>query len=93
MTQDSIDSYGAIQLFKAAVESAKSADRRAVGDALKRMDLKDGPADLYPGGHVQFDDAGRMMKPGIIVLQWQNGEPVPVFPASVAIAKPIWGGR
>ena len=93
MTQDSIDCYAAIHLFKTAAEAAKSADRRAVAEALRRMNLRDGPAGLYPGGHVQFDDAGRMINPGIIVLQWQKGEPVPVFPASVAIAQPVWGGR
>lgn len=93
MTQDSIDSYGAIHLFRTAVESARSADRRAVAEALRRMDLSDGPAALYPGGRVQFDETGRMTAPGIMVLQWQRGEPVPVFPASVATAQPIWGGR
>jgi branched-chain amino acid transport system substrate-binding protein len=93
MTQDSIDAYGAIYILKAAIESAKSADRHAVGQALHSIDLSDGPAKIFPGGNIKFDATGRMVSPGSMVLQWQNGEPVPVYPTAVAVAKPLWGSQ
>ncbi len=79
MTQDSIDTYGAIHIFKVAMEMAKSADRKVIGQTLHTMDINDGPAKIFPGGNIKFDETGRMALPGLMVLQWQNGEPVPVF--------------
>ena len=93
MTQDSIDAYGAIYILKAAIENAKSSDRKLVAQALHSMDLNDGPAKLFPGGNIKFDATGRMVSPASMVLQWQNGEPVPVYPPAVAVAKPQWGSQ
>ena len=93
MTQDSIDTYGAIHIFKVAMEMAKSADRKVIGQTLHTMDINDGPAKIFPGGNIKFDETGRMALPGLMVLQWQNGEPVPVFPATVAVSRPKWGSQ
>ena len=93
MTQDSIDSYGAIHIFKAAMEMAKSADRKVINQTLHTIDISDGPAKIFPGGNIKFDETGRMVSPGLMVLQWQKGEPVPVFPATVAVSRPSWGAQ
>ena len=90
MPQDSISNYGHVWIIKEAIEQAGSADRAKVSDALHSMDLKDGPADFFPGHHIKFDDKGRRVDASIVVVQWRNGEPILVYPTDVAIAKPVW---
>ena len=90
MTQDSMSTYGDIQLFKDAVELAKSADPKKVAAALRTMDTTDGAARFFPGKRLKFDANGRRSDAALVVLQWQAGEPKPVFPAALAVAAPIW---
>ena len=93
MTQDSMSTYGDIQLFKDAVELAKSADPKKVAAALRTMDTTDGAARFFPGKRLKFDANGRRSDAALVVLQWQAGEPKPVFPAALAVAAPIWPKR
>jgi len=91
ITQDSISNYGHMWLLKEAMEQAKSADRRKVREALHTMDLTTGPgATTFPGGRVQFNDAGRRIGAPLVIVQWQNGVPVTVYPPEAAFAKPVW---
>lgn len=93
MTQDSLCSYGDMWIFKEALEKAGVADRKKVADAIRAMDTTSGPAAFYPGGRIKFNPDGRRAEAGIMIIQWQNGEPVTVFPPDVAFAKPIWPKR
>ena len=93
MTQDSMSTYGDIQLFKDAVELAKSADPKKVAAALRTMDSTDGAARFFPGKRLKFDANGRRSDAALVVLQWQAGEPKPVFPAGLAVAAPVWPKR
>jgi branched-chain amino acid transport system substrate-binding protein len=52
--------------------------------------LTDGPAKLVYPGPIRFDDKGRRQDVPLIFAQWQKGEPVTVFPADLALAKPYW---
>lgn len=90
MTQDSISAYGDVWLFKQALEDAGKADRKAVAEALRKMDTTDGPAKFYPGGHIKFDEAGHNVNAKLIIVQWQGGEPKPIYPPESALADPIW---
>jgi branched-chain amino acid transport system substrate-binding protein len=90
MTQDSLCSYGDMWIFKEALEKAGVADRKKVADAIRVMDTTDGPAKYYPGGRIKFEDNGRRAGAGIMIIQWQNGEPVTVYPTDIALAKPVW---
>jgi branched-chain amino acid transport system substrate-binding protein len=90
LTQNPISAYGHIWLLKAALEQAGKADRRAVAAALHAMDLTDGPARFFPGGRVRFDEHGRRLDAPLLVIQWQNGVPVTVYPPSAAVADPVW---
>ena len=90
MTQDSLSSYGDMWIFKEALEKAGVADRKKVADAIRVMDTKDGPSKYYPGGRIKFEDNGRRAGAGIMIIQWQNGEPVTVYPTEIALAKPVW---
>ncbi len=93
MTQDSISTYGDIQLFKDAMEQAKSADPKKVAAALRAMNSTEGAARFFPGvagKGLQFDAAGRRSDASLVVLQWQGGEPRPVFPPTLATATAAW---
>ncbi len=89
---DSIFAYGHVMALAAAIEAAGSADRVKVADAVRKMDLTTGPALLFPGHRLQFDDKGRRIGAEVVVVQWLNGRPVAVFPETIAAAKPIWKG-
>jgi branched-chain amino acid transport system substrate-binding protein len=90
LTQDSVSTYGDLWILKEAAEKAGSADRKKVAEAIRGMDTKDGPAKFFPGGHVKFDEKGRRVGAPLVIIQWQNGEPVTVFPPEAAFAKPVW---
>src|SRR5579862_6342040 len=88
MTQNAISTYGDMWLMKEALEKAGKADHLAVADAFRTMD--GGPAKYYPGGELKFDEKGRRVGAGVVVVQWQNGVPVTVYPSNLALAQPFW---
>ena len=90
MTQDSISTYGDMWIFKDALEKAGAPDRKKVAAAIRAMDTTSGPAKYFPGGRLKFEANGRRADAGLLVVQWQNGEPVTVYPPGSALAKPIW---
>jgi branched-chain amino acid transport system substrate-binding protein len=87
---DSIFPYAHIWIFKEALEHAKSADRKKVGEAMRTIDLKDGPAKFFPDGRVKYDDKGRRVGAELCIVQWQKGRPVAVHPESIAATQAIW---
>ena len=89
-TQHFVTTYGDIWIFKAALEKAGKSDRKAVAKALRTMDLKDGAANYFPGGRVKFEPSGRRVGASLLIVQWQNGIPVTVYPTKDAVAKPLW---
>jgi branched-chain amino acid transport system substrate-binding protein len=91
MTSDSLEAYGDVQLLKVAIEKAGAADAKKVADALRSIDITDGPASYFSGHRIRFDEKGRRPDATLVVVQFQNGVPVLVYPSDVAAAKPIWG--
>jgi branched-chain amino acid transport system substrate-binding protein len=87
-TQNVISTYGDMWLMKAALEKAGKANRLAVADAFRTMD--GGPAKYYPGGQLKFDEKGRRVGAGVVIVQWQNGVPVTVYPSDLAQSSPFW---
>ena len=92
-TQHFLTTYGDIWIFKAALEAAGKADRAAVAKALRGLDLTDGAAKFFPGGRVKFDDSGRRMGASLVIVQWQNGIPITIYPAKDALSPPVWPKR
>ena len=88
MTQNAISTYGDMWILKAALEKAGSADREAVGEALRTLD--EGPSPYFPGGELKFDEQGRRVDAGLTIIQWQDGIPVTVYPPALAVAEPLW---
>lgn len=93
MTQNAISTYGDIWIMKYALEAARRADRRAVAEAIRRMDVTDGPAEYFPGRRIRFDANGLRENAGLMVVQWQRGRPVTVFPPESAVAEAFWPRR
>lgn len=91
MTQDPLCTYAHVWLIKEAIEQAKSADPKAIRDALAKIDLQSGPAatTLYPG-RIRFDERGRRIGAAPIIVQWQKGEPFTVVPQAVATRPVVW---
>jgi branched-chain amino acid transport system substrate-binding protein len=90
ITQNPICAYGHVWILKEALEAAGVPDRNAVADAIRRMDLTAGPAQYFPGERIRFDELGRRIDAELLVVQWQDGEPKTVYPASQAVAAPVW---
>ncbi len=93
LTQDSLCAYGHFWIIKDALEKAGAADRRKVAEAVRAMDTTDGAAKYFAGGHLKFDDKGRRVDAPLVIVQWQKGVPVTVFPPESATAKPVWVGK
>ena len=93
LTQNPISAYGHVWILKTALEQAAAADRNAVAQALRAMDIVDGPAELFPGRRIRFDEHGRRIDAELLVVQWQGGEPKTVYPPDAALAAPVWPTR
>jgi branched-chain amino acid transport system substrate-binding protein len=91
MTQDPLCTYAHVWLIKEAAEQAKSADPKAIRDALAKIDLTTGPAAgaLAPG-RIRFDDRGRRIGAVPLIVQWQKGEPFTVVPIALATRPIVW---
>lgn len=88
--QDQISTYGDMWLLKEAVERAGSAEGEKVAEELRAMDITDGVADYYSGNHIKFDETGRLADAGMVIVQWQDGLPVLVYPKREGTPQPIW---
>lgn len=89
MNQDALIDYGHVWIIKEALERCGSTDPTAVRDAIAQLNLSGNtpPAVCFTGGYVRFDETGQ--RPGWPVLvQWQNGTPVSVWPPEDALAEP-----
>ena len=89
MTQDSISTYGDIWILKEAMETAKSADPKKVAEAMRTMEGSSA-AKYFPGGKLKFEPNGRRAGAELVILQWQAGEPKPVYPTSLATSQAAW---
>lgn len=80
--------YSEVYMIKAALEAAKSTDKDKVRDALSALDIKGTEAgSVWPCNCVAFDKTGRSSTNKAVLVQWQDGKPMTVYPESVASAK------
>jgi branched-chain amino acid transport system substrate-binding protein len=93
LNQDSASHYGHVWILKEALERAGKADREMVNEEIHKMNLTSGPAAMAFAGHVKFEPNGRRAGAEVLVVQWQNGVPVTVYPLEAAQAKPFWPGK
>jgi branched-chain amino acid transport system substrate-binding protein len=88
---DSIFAYAHTMILKEALERCGVAERHKVAEAIRAMDMRDGPAKFFPGSYLKFDATGKRVDAQLVVVQWQNGKPLPVYPKEMAVVEPIWG--
>ncbi len=89
MTFDPAFGYGHVYLLKEALERAGSTDRKKIADVMHSMKIESGPTVAALNGQVSFEASGKRINPPGLLLQWQNGVPVVVYPSDVAIAAPL----
>ena len=89
MTFDPAFGYGHVYVLKEAIERAGSVDRNKIADALHSIKIESGPAVAALNGPVSFDAKGARVNPPVLLLQWQNGVPLVVYPPDVAISAPL----
>ena len=85
-----IFAYAHVQILAWALNKAASPDRVKVAEAIRTMDVTDGPAAFFPGHHIRFDSRGRRVDAQLVIVQWRNGKPITVFPEDMAVAKAVW---
>jgi hypothetical protein len=49
------------------------AERHAVADALRALDITDGSAPYYPAHRIKCDSKGLRETAGLVIVQWQHG--------------------
>ena len=92
MTQNVISTYGDMWLMKDALETRPAKPNRP-SRSRKLSATMDGGRRCgthYPGGQLKFDEKGRRVGAGVVIVQWQSGVPVTVFPPDLALAAPFW---
>lgn len=80
-----------VPVYAEALERAASRDREVITETIRKLDLYNVIATgNFPKQGVAFDETGRIAKKyhGIIIIQWQNGKCIPVYPPEVATASP-----
>ncbi len=82
--QESGEGFAIGMIIAAAIEDAKSAEPKAIRDALTRVKLQT----VLPGGPVQFGDNGQNKNARGILVSWINGELRTVWPKDYASATP-----
>jgi branched-chain amino acid transport system substrate-binding protein len=87
---DSIFAYVHVMILKEAIERAGTADRHKVAEAIRALDMTDGPALFFPDGRLKYDEKGRRVGAKLCVVQWRGGKPVPVYPSSIATHDVLW---
>ena len=87
---NSVFAYGHVMIYAWAVNKAASTDREKVAEAIRTMNITEGPAVYFPPHHIQFDSNGRRIGAELVVIQWQNGKPVTIYPDDMAAAKAVW---
>jgi len=84
ITGDSTHAYQAVLVFKDALERSGSCNHKRLQEALSKTDIPRGPQLVLPADRLCFDENGQNEFAQLYVVQIQNGELMPVWPASCA---------
>lgn len=89
ITGDSAHAYQAVLVLKDSLERAGSVDKKKLRKALTETDLRQGAQMILPAERLRFDANGQNEFARLYVVQIQQGELVPVWPAQYATAKVV----
>jgi branched-chain amino acid transport system substrate-binding protein len=90
MVHEAIESAVTLDVLAQAIERAKSANPKAVTEALHAGRFDAGWTKAMPGGAVQFDQSGLNTLLAPIMVQWRKKDLVTVWPKDFAKASPVW---
>src|SRR5215510_11505152 len=90
MVHEAIESAATLDVLVQAIERAKSANPKAVTEALRGARFEGGWTKAMPGGAVHFDQTGLNTLLVPIMVQWRKKELVTVWPKEIAKASPVW---
>ncbi len=79
--------YVSVYVLADALERARSTDRAKLRDALAQTNLADHP---MVGGAIKFDETGQNINASPILVQFQHGNLVTVWPKAFATGKMIF---
>ena len=82
-----------VPVMAEVLERAGSRDRKVIRDTAAKMDIHNVMATRhFVKQGLAFDKDNRIAPKyrGSLLIQWQGGKPVPVFPAELAVKDPIW---
>lgn len=82
-------SMQAVYAIAEALELAGSSDPKAIRDALAEVRIEPGPRLVMPWSHLDYNEKGQNTGAQNMVVQWQEGKLVTVYPPEFATAQPI----
>jgi branched-chain amino acid transport system substrate-binding protein len=93
MPQEAHDNAAAVYVFAEALENKPTTDSATLSQELRAGTFSQGAAGSMPGGKVKFDETGANEYAKPLMVQWQAGNLVGVWPAELTANKPAWTGK
>lgn len=90
MPQEAHDNAAAVYVFAQALEQNPTTEPEELADAIREGTFDAGAAGSMPGGQVDFDETGKNTNAAPLMVQWQEGKLVGVWPPDIAENKPQW---
>lgn len=82
-----------VPVMAEVLERAGSRDRTVIRDTAAKMDIHNIMATRhFVKQGLAFDENNRIAEKyrGSLLIQWQDGKPVPIFPQELAVKPPVW---
>jgi branched-chain amino acid transport system substrate-binding protein len=91
MPQEAHDNAAAVYVFAQALEQHPTTDPQELAVALRDGTFDQAAAGSMPGGKVDFDETGANTHAAPLMVQWQDGRLVGVWPRDITDNEPVWG--
>jgi branched-chain amino acid transport system substrate-binding protein len=92
MVHEALEHAVCMGVLAEAIETAKSTDGDKIRETLRSKRFDQGWSQAMTGA-VKFDETGLNTLAKPVMVQWQKGELVTVWPEDLAQAKAIWKGK
>jgi branched-chain amino acid transport system substrate-binding protein len=93
MPQEAHDNAAAVFIFAQALEENPTRDSTELATYLHEGSFNLGAAGQMPGGIVKFDETGVNVNADPLMVQWQSGALIGVWPSDIVKGAPIWPSR
>lgn len=93
MPQEAHDNAAAVFIFAQALEENPTTDPTELAAALHEGSFDLGAAGQMPGGVVKFDETGVNVNAAPLMVQWQDGALIGVWPNDIVKGAPIWSSK